>query len=655
MRRILISILVLFSIVGIENTNGQCLNETQLFRMFKTSLSDIKTFMSNEGWYYRGVVNDETVFLQDVSVNFQKEEWSNNYGDKLQLFIQNNKIQLVKYLAKEYCYNSIYDFIVNNKNLKQYSFDGGSINEVNQNGIVIHVLTGASIDIESNEIRLFNKTSMNNIIQTVRNKEEEAKRKFAKVNQLIDSLLEAKNYDKAYYVLTQNMDIHKDKRDVLEEKLNFCTDKIQDYCSAKVDSLMSIQKYKEALSECAKFKKYTYIDVYLENLIGECSEKYFDFIISEGDNLANKDLFDEAISKYNEAFFIDFRKDELDSKIEEVKQRRINKVTSDLIKQAKQLEYQKNYRSAINKYEEIFVYDAQNGIAKREINKLNQLLAFLNKRLTYIYDYAEVAPENFTYLKTYLSDELNDYISTKPKGNVNLQYKVVFDTLGTNNSVYELNSTNKTLLSIVDANKVSNYVKPSIISNYHVASSAQLDVKLNWLTQDVSVTSGNKGLKFSNENYKSKSELSSFISSQPFKYGTYQFGIKQKNCNGVVYEDITLDNYNVRGPLNFIYSAVMPGWGMRKVTYGEKGWGTTTTFLLSVGASIGCLIAGAADGNESLMTTGIIAGGFAGAIYVADIFSVIGKGFKNVKRSADIRQKLRNGNIVIKSEKIEVK
>jgi hypothetical protein len=107
--------------------------------------------------------------------------------------------------------------------------------------------------------------------------------------------------------------------------------------------------------------------------------------------------------------------------------------------------------------------------------------------------------------------------------------------------------------------------------------------------------------------------------------------------------------------LNFIYSAIMPGWGTRKVTYGEKGRGTTTIFLLSVGASIGCLISGAADGNESLMTTGLIAGGFAGAIYISDIISVIGKGFKNIKRSADIRQKLQDGSIVIKSEKIEVK
>jgi hypothetical protein len=241
------------------------------------------------------------------------------------------------------------------------------------------------------------------------------------------------------------------------------------------------------------------------------------------------------------------------------------------------------------------------------------------------------------------------------KGSIDLQYKISFDTLGTNKSLYTLNSTNKSLLSILDENRISTILYPSTKYNYYVASERQLNVKLDWESQGVSVQSMSKGFKYSNDYFKSRTELSSFISAEPFQYGTYEFNIKKKICNGIEYEDIVLEKYNVNGPLCFIYSAIMPGWGTRKVTYGEKGWGTTSLFLLSFGTSVGCLISGAAESNLNMMTVGAISGGLAGAIYLGDIFYVIGKGFKNLKNSAQIRMKLQDNDIVLKYEKIEVK
>ena len=99
----------------------------------------------------------------------------------------------------------------------------------------------------------------------------------------------------------------------------------------------------------------------------------------------------------------------------------------------------------------------------------------------------------------------------------------------------------------------------------------------------------------------------------------------------------------------------MPGWGTRRVTYGEKGWGTTISFLTSAGLSLVGLISGAYEGDVKEMTLGLIAGGIAGTIYICDIINVISKGFKNMKESKRIHNKFNGNTIILKEQKIEVK
>lgn len=662
MKRLFFITSLLFSIIFFEKSQAQCLNETQLLKMFKTNLNDIKDFMNNESWYYEGIEDNVEIVQYNCKIKLQKIEWSRN-NDKLQLYQKNNKIYILKFTLYNdgSCIPSAFSNIALNLKPKQYSLEEAPaiISEITKNGLVFQM---SIIDSYSGQdLTIFNYLLVNNLVQIEKKKEKEQKikqeeknKKFNQVLSFTDLLEHNNKYELAIIEYKKNIDLFPENQSVIEERIMRCENEFKNFVVEKGDSLMNESNYKEALSFYNKFKNYNHENEEINEKINNCLKKHYDLIIAEGDNLVYKNMTEDAINRYKEAYSLGLNKFEIDSKIKLAIQKKNDKITNGIVKEAVLLESNKDYYRAINKYLEIYFYDKDNYIATVEIKRLKDLLAFLNKRLTYVYDYSDIQPSSFLALKTYLSDEFNHYISTKPNGNLDLQYKVSFDTLGINNSVYDINSNNKSIIDILNGNNLTSILKPSTINKYFVASESKLDINLNWTTDNVNVTSSKNGLIYSNTNYINNSNMGTFISSQIVGYGTYKFGVTHKTYNGKEYEDIILKNYTVRGPENFVYSAIMPGWGTRRVTYGEKGWGTTLSFLGSVGLSMGCLIYGAFEGDDNIMYSGLAAGGIAGSIYLIDIISVINKGFKNLTNSSSFRQNLREHTIMLKNEKIEI-
>ncbi|MDO9255156.1 MAG: energy transducer TonB, partial [Bacteroidales bacterium] len=80
--------------------NSGCLNEAQLLRMQKTSLSDIRTFLDMEGWTLEKTQSLPS--FQSTVVEWQKSIYEN--GGTLKLYMQSGKPNIVSYKSHGNCF-----------------------------------------------------------------------------------------------------------------------------------------------------------------------------------------------------------------------------------------------------------------------------------------------------------------------------------------------------------------------------------------------------------------------------------------------------------------------------------------------------------------------------------------------------------------------
>ena len=152
----------------------------------------------------------------------------------------------------------------------------------------------------------------------------------------------------------------------------------------------------------------------------------------------------------------------------------------------------------------------------------------------------------------------------------------------------------------------------------------------------------------------------------------YIFKIKDKEVNGKSFSDINLVNFRTVGPNAALLSMLMPGMGALKVTYGQKGWGRFTCFLISSGLAIGSKLYSDAQYKSYLNATNqtdidklyknanishkvaLISGAVSASIYLHDIIWVLSKGAKNKKSSKILRNKLKQGPVNVQNQKIKL-
>jgi hypothetical protein len=254
---------------------------------------------------------------------------------------------------------------------------------------------------------------------------------------------------------------------------------------------------------------------------------------------------------------------------------------------------------------------------------------------------------------------------------LNLNYLISYDTLGTNLSSVKNISTSLTGYSTYLSNISQNGIlKPTIEGGYFLASKENLTLDIKWSTSEEAYKSNSKGIFQSEYSSPSQSTIESFINRQPIKYGEYIFEIKNKEFNGKPFYDINLVKYKIVGPEAALFSMIMPGMGTLNVTYGKKGWGRFTCFLLSSGLAIGSKLYSDSQYKSYLGATSqadidryfnnanisnkiaLISGGISASIYLYDIIWVISKGFKNLKSSEPLRKQFQQGPIQIQNQPI---
>ena len=213
-------------------------------------------------------------------------------------------------------------------------------------------------------------------------------------------------------------------------------------------------------------------------------------------------------------------------------------------------------------------------------------------------------------------------------------------------------------------------LKPSSEGGYFLASQENLTFDVKWSSTKILFKSNSKGIfqnKYPNQHLNS---VEGFINKQPFKYGKYIFEIKNKEVNGKSYSNINLVKHKTVGPEAVFLSMLLPGMGTLKVTYGKKGWGRFTYFLLSSGFAIGSKLYSEAQykiylgansqadidkhyNNANIShKIALISGGISASIYLYDIIWVISKGAKNKKDSKQLRRQLQKVPVQIQNQSI---
>jgi hypothetical protein len=345
---------------------------------------------------------------------------------------------------------------------------------------------------------------------------------------------------------------------------------------------------------------------------------------------------------------------------------------SDFVKVAEKHFNEKKYDLALESYNYILLLDELNEYrASEKITRIAEINNILEKRSNAIFSYKSTNGNDLLSFQNQLLEDLNLKIEKKKKGYLNLNYLVSFDTLGNNLSAVKNISTSlrgyKRNLSKITS---KGFLVPSMDRGYFSASQENLVLDAKWSRTKILFKSKSKGIFPKKKVDQNLSSVVNFINSQPFKLGKYVCEIKNKEINGESYADINLVKYKTVGPRAVFLSMLMPGLGTLKVTYGEKGWGRFTCFLLSSGLAIGSKLYASAEYKKYLGATNqvdmniyynnanighkiaLISGGLSATIYLNDIIGVISKGAKNIKNSRPLRKQLREGPIQIQNQKI---
>lgn len=608
-------------IICYTQVNNGCLSKSRLIKMQNSSLQETLLFLYNDSWFFDGAASKQNYMNYDFPIDYDIVSWkkSSYYnGGQLYLYSSKDKPNIVIYNTNSFCFNSLLKTL-NTSKIKTIVKDNDLLTTYKEGSITFELTEYK--DNHSNQqytVSVLNTNALLKEIQTQKDKEvarkkieDEKKKKYQEAIEVGDLLFFEKKFDEAKlkYISAKNIE----NNTQIEQKINNCNNSI-----------------------CER-------------------------LISTGDSLLNSIQYDSAMIQYKNAVNCTNNLELLNQKIKTLENKILkNKINSHLNKA--NLYYSENkYDLALEEYYSILKIDNFYVHAITKIEEINKLKNILTKRKTSIFSYKSMNNDAFNKFQIFLIDDLNKKIKNSNNGYLNLSLDIKFDTIGSNLSEINKCSTSiKGYSSFLSENLQNGILTPTSISNYRLSSKENLNFNLNWNTKKVKCKLnyyGSNNLNLNEETVQYK--IVDFLKSQKNGAGKYIFKIKEKEFNGNVFTDISLVKYKTVGPLASIYSILLPGIGTLKVSYGNKGWGRLTCFILSTGLAIGSKLNSVEKYKSYLRATtqediekyynhanitnqiALISGSISASIYLYDIIWVISKGFKNKSDSKQIRKKLK--------------
>jgi hypothetical protein len=314
-----------------------------------------------------------------------------------------------------------------------------------------------------------------------------------------------------------------------------------------------------------------------------------------------------------------------------------------------------NYKVTI---EEIGSLDRINIFAKHKLSDYKNGKSLFGE-LT-LMKYSETNPLEFQALNNKLINSFEDLAKEKENGKIKVNYIISLSKDGLNNSSFQdIKVSQEKYKQFITTNVSQVKLNPSKLCGKFISTTDEIKLNFKWETYNNSVAH-EKG---------KKSTYSEYFKSNKLPFGTYILTIKEKEFNSNIYKDIYISNYTTRGPINGLYSALIPGWGTRRVTYNDKsGWGRFWLVATPLALSITSKLISNSFYDKYMISTdqvainnnfntanilnksSIVLGGLSASFYFYDVFWALSKGIKNVLNKKTIKQKIKKSEFQIQNQ-----
>lgn len=422
----------------------------------------------------------------------------------------------------------------------------------------------------------------------------------------------------------------------------------------------------EALTNFKEANEIEYDDKIQEAILitqSEIDTKHKNYIAQGDINfLANE--FDRARYLYHKAKYLKPEDNEATDKLKKLNDK-VNGIVANYSKQADNYLDQKNFDAAKKSIEQALSLQPNNIYLKDRIQFIDQYHDFWNNKDGPPANLYTLDNTKFNTISKVFEENLIEEIQFINE-NFDFSANVVFTKYRNGKStikVEELNTNSKSAEVFIKKIAEQQILPVHLMFKKEPASYyAEVRISGKAKSKEIKAKKLYKKMEVQNEitaheNSLLKKELNGH------NYGKYTIAIKTGFVNNKNYESTEIVDYQfIGGPANALKSIILPGWGRKAVTYGQKkGTNARAYTLLFVGAGIGAKIysdreyknyenaieqAQIDEHYEAANTLnkvfiGCIAAG--GSIWLLDIISTAGKGFSNYKYKSQEKKKLAIG------------
>lgn len=405
--------------------------------------------------------------------------------------------------------------------------------------------------------------------------------------------------------------------------------------------------------------------------------------IAKADSLAQKEDYLTAIQLLEEVYdLLPEYMITVDNKLGIIKKQYKDKKIQTYTEKGEKLYNAGDYNAALEMYAKVLKEDINNKNAQDRTANINRKLEILHQRGQITYEYRESNPVNFSDFRNALETELNQLVDNTPDGQLKMDYSILFDTMGINQSYYNIIAFNTIAIDKnlpVLQSRMSNLLghnslQPSYREEIPIRSASTFNIALDWDSYDQLVVKKRKKI-VNHSTYTLNPAIEDILNSDPrMHYGKYHFNTKHKTCNEKQAYDISLTKYRTVGGEAFFYG-LFPGLGTLIATQGKEGAACMALSLIFYGGAATSYIfynnykkqytesAGTLSEKEAkklktkreVCKWSSIAGvSIGGVIHFSGMIKALVRGVQNKKASKELRKALQNEPIEIQKGNIHL-
>jgi len=420
-----------------------------------------------------------------------------------------------------------------------------------------------------------------------------------------------------------------------------------------------------------------------QNLARQIKEQSILQNMALADSLAQMGSYPEAIQLLEEVYdLLPEYMGKVDNKLGNIKKQYKEQKIKNYTEEGDRLYNSGDYEGAKEMYAKVLKEDLNNQNATERISSINRKLDILQQRGQVTYEYRESNPQQYSDFRDALENELNHLVNHTENGSLRMDFSIIFDTLGINQSFYNIINFNtisiEKNLPVLQSRMSSllghSALQPSYREEIPIRSASAFNIDLGWDSYLQIIVKKRK--KIVNKSpYAINPVIEDNLSSDPqMHYGTYHFLTKYKNCNNKNFQDISLTKYKTVGGEAFFYG-LFPGLGTLIATQGKEGATCMALSLVLYGGTIASYIlykdykkkydetsATLDEKDAKNLNTkkevckwaSIIGISIGGSIHLGGMIKAMVRGIQNKKASKELRQALKNEPIEIQKENIHI-